>query len=373
MACCLPCFVALLGPQLPPPTAEELRVQVQMLINGQVPGAVAPMPVQAVELGKVYSLIGVSGIYSNFPPRDPNFFKGRLTNETFVEMVNIINESTMMSMVGLPRRFSPMEIPQREQLIVSGMMRGAEKVNEILRERRINCTFSFPSTTMESRMMGNERSTHTLKTTCQIMFSDVGTLSGSMIDPARVRSAMKKQNRKYAFMVSHAKSDAAAEATSLHEKLVELLGLQPDEAFLDSNNLKNIKECSQAAADSLVLILLQTKNTLTRPWVLAEIYSANDAGTKILPVLIEGKGYDFEASKQLLKSKAFGEELDAITPGATEELLNNGMDPALVGPILASILPYIISKSLNFASQREVRDAMYKSIVETYLESIENW
>jgi len=41
---------------------------------------------------RAYEIKGGAGLFNYFPPQDPRFFEGLMTNRTFVEMINMLNE-----------------------------------------------------------------------------------------------------------------------------------------------------------------------------------------------------------------------------------------------------------------------------------------
>ena len=59
-----------------------------------------------------------------------------------------------------------------------------------------------------------------------------------------------------------------------------------------------------------VLLLLQTRDTLTRPFVLAEIYHALTNDIPVVPVVIAGRGYDYAVASELLGAADFPARLE---------------------------------------------------------------
>jgi hypothetical protein len=99
--------------------------------------------VQAVEAGKVYSLNGIGGIFNNAPPKERNSFEGKISDETFVEMVNILNEGTLTVLVGEKKAFGLSNIPRRNELAKAAMMRGGGKVNKSCANDRLTVLSHF--------------------------------------------------------------------------------------------------------------------------------------------------------------------------------------------------------------------------------------
>jgi hypothetical protein len=95
--------------------------------------------------------------------------------------------------------------------------------------------------------------------------------------------------KKYAAFLSHYKSEAGTEAALMHGKLVEAMsGLSEEDVFLDSNNLQNLNDLVKDVIDSDVVILMLTKDVLSRPYCLLELYTAVDNAVPIIIVQIEG-------------------------------------------------------------------------------------
>ena len=67
----------------------------------------------------------------------------------------------------------------------------------------------------------------------------------------------------YAAFMSHYKTEAAADARHIKEKLVEKLGAP---IFLDSDDLMDLRNLCHQVSMSDVLVLFQTRHLLLRPW-----------------------------------------------------------------------------------------------------------
>jgi hypothetical protein len=93
-------------------------------------------------------------------------------------------------------------------------------------------------------------------------------------------------SKKYSCFLSHFKEQAAAEARVMKAELVRALKVPPDSVFLDADNLTDLRELMECVVNSDVFILMWTKDVLSRPWCLAEINAAANAGIPILVVKI---------------------------------------------------------------------------------------
>ena len=104
----------------------------------------------------------------------------------------------------------------------------------------------------------------------------------------------------YAAFVSHYKEEAAMEARFLQMELEKHTGSR---VFLDSDDLRSLQKLSDPVRQSKVLILVQTKSVLTRPFCLLEMLAAIDAGIPIVGVGVEGRtrdAYNFADAQSFL-------------------------------------------------------------------------
>ena len=110
------------------------------------------------------------------------------------------------------------------------------------------------------------------------------------------------QARQYKAFISHHKADAALSARYLKEHLEPMLG---GEIFLDSDQLGDLRLLLAAAKDSDVLVLVQTKEVLLRPYCLAEIYTAIIHKVPIVCVALRRGGYVHERKLQFTEALSF--------------------------------------------------------------------
>ena len=99
-------------------------------------------------------------------------------------------------------------------------------------------------------------------------------VSSSPLDtlPTEVANSKKRETRCAAFL-SHFKLQAGTEARLVHSELKEVIGTDK-EIFLDSDDLQDLRHLLTFVKQAEVLVLLQTKNVLERPWVILELYTA---------------------------------------------------------------------------------------------------
>ena len=69
----------------------------------------------------------------------------------------------------------------------------------------------------------------------------------------------------------------------------KLQGLIQKECFLDSDDLRDLRELLVSVRDSDVLVILQSSDILLRPWCLLEMVAAIDAGVPIVAINVQGK------------------------------------------------------------------------------------
>jgi hypothetical protein len=80
--------------------------------------------------------------------------------------------------------------------------------------------------------------------------------------------------KRFACFLSHHKASCAMEARFLK---TELQGLIQKECFLDSDDLRDLRELLDSVRDSDVLVIVQSVEILTRPWCLLEMVAAVDS------------------------------------------------------------------------------------------------
>lgn len=112
--------------------------------------------------------------------------------------------------------------------------------------------------------------------------------------------------------------------------------------------------------DSKVVILLQTRSVLTRPWCIAELVTAIEAGVPIIGVAIVSgtTPYDYDVAAKFMAH--LDTTLDA---DAQAKLSAIGIDVTDAAYLLASTLPNMISVPLNMNESRNVLSARIDDIV----------
>jgi hypothetical protein len=166
--------------------------------------------------------------------------------------------------------------------------------------------------------------------------------------------------------ISHCRDDAASDARLLHDGLCSALEQKDFMVFIDASALTDLGKIVEHVNKTRVLVLLQTKNVLFRPFVLAEIYSAMNSGSYVLPIVLAGKGYKFEEAAEFLMASNFPERLEKASPGSCATLEEKGIDVAEMGSYIGTRLPNIISVEFNVAAPDTVRLAVIQHIGKTH-------
>jgi len=110
-------------------------------------------------------------------------------------------------------------------------------------------------------------------------------------------------------------------------------------AFLDSEDLTNLKTLQERVIASHNVVVLLTKNVFTRPWVLVEIVSAIRWCIPVLLVTVEKAGSKFE-----FPTGAFFDDLSAgkeLNKQDHQVLVDCGIETEEVVQVLKSVLKRI--------------------------------
>ena len=173
-------------------------------------------------------------------------------------------------------------------------------------------------------------------------------------------------NRGFAFFISYFREEAGCDCRLLQQRLGAATG-RP--IFLDTTSADSISDIlDDGLRNSEALLLVQTANVLYRPWVLLEIFCALLLRIPVIPVCIEGGGYDFQRAKTFLASDDLGAALDAANPGAsaaiTAELAKRGHTIAELQRVLAKTVPNVISVFLAPAGTENHLNAVMQDLMD---------
>jgi hypothetical protein len=155
-----------------------------------------------------------------------------------------------------------------------------------------------------------------------------------------------------------------------HDKICETLDLDSSLVFLDTNCLSNLSELLQHVRKTGVLISLLTKDTLTRPFVLAELNEAILNCIPIVPVVLTGYGYDFDEASEFLGSNDFRNVLESKNPGAAKALEAQGMDVAKVGETLTKKFVPLIARKFDQTINEHGRVAFFHDLTRQIVDCV---
>ena len=120
----------------------------------------------------------------------------------------------------------------------------------------------------------------------------------------------------YAAFISYYWLEAGSDARFLQGALAAAFR-QP--VFLDATDADELRAIlTDGVGRSDAVVALQTKRYLQRPWCLAELYVATRSARPIVPVVVDGRGYDFAEAKKFLSD--LPAELEKANPGGVAEL-----------------------------------------------------
>ena len=167
--------------------------------------------------------------------------------------------------------------------------------------------------------------------------SQIASASATAAAGAAAANTATPTTKKSAAFLSHYKMQAGTEARLVHGKLKEILG-EDAEVFLDSDDLQDLRLLLEHVRSSDVLVLLQTRSVLERPWVILELYTAITHGVPIVALNVANAfPYNYGAALDFLTH--FDLEIDIANPGAANLLVEHGVDPVDVAHCLSTVLP----------------------------------
>jgi hypothetical protein len=173
----------------------------------------------------------------------------------------------------------------------------------------------------------------------------------------------------FAGFLSHFKHECGTEARLVQQNLKPILEREPvegasNEVFLDSDDLSDLRNLLVHVRQSKALVLLQSKGVLTRPWVIAELYTAVTSDVPIVALNVRNSyAYDYAEALDFLMF--FDQEIDIANPGAAQLLIDMGVDPEDVAYRLSDCLPNIISTDFNPNASEKVIQASLEDLVDS--------
>ena len=127
--------------------------------------------------------------------------------------------------------------------------------------------------------------------------------------------------------------------------------------------MRNLDDIEGHVRDSGVLLLLQTKHVLTRPWCLIEVHTAIKHKVPIVPLQLvmqdQSKMYNFDDARDVLENLA-----TRLQPCDQQTLKDQGVtDLQAFGQTILARLPLRISIKFDVSYPDAVRTAMKDNLV----------
>ena len=150
----------------------------------------------------------------------------------------------------------------------------------------------------------------------------------------------------FAGFLSHYKLECGTEARLVQLQLKPIIEKNPidgcsNDVFLDSDDLSDLRNLLNHVKQSEVLVLLQSKGVLTRPWVIMELHTAITHDVPIVALNVQNHApYDYATASEFLLH--FDQDIEVANPGAAQLLIDMGIDPVDVAYRLSDSLPNII-------------------------------
>jgi len=154
---------------------------------------------------------------------------------------------------------------------------------------------------------------------------------------------------------------AAGDARYIKEKLCERL---QTEIFLDSDDLRDLRTLLTSVAQTDVLLILLTKDYLTRPYCLLEIHAAITHGIPMVAVHVVGGAFEYRFDHAQVFLANFEQALHSCNPAAIEVLRQQGAEPSALGATLRDHIPNIIAKTFQPSASANVLSAQIDDIIE---------
>jgi hypothetical protein len=182
-----------------------------------------------------------------------------------------------------------------------------------------------------------------------------------------VKRAQVIRRHAYAAFISHVIAEGVTESRVLKDGLEMALG---NNVFLGADDLRSLADLQMHVKESDVLVLIQTKSCMERPWVIVEVLTAITFGVPIVAVhIVNGEfDYNFGHAKWLLS------DLERNLPTDTAKALRElGIDLQDASYRLSSTLPNVLSipfnrnasKNILAATMADIADAVRSANVQT--------
>ena len=188
------------------------------------------------------------------------------------------------------------------------------------------------------------------------------------------RSHDESAAKKFAGFLSHFKHECGTEARLVQVQLKPILQRDPlaagtSDVFLDSDDLSDLRNLLNHVKQSEVLVILQSKGVLTRPWVIAELYTAVTNAVPIVALNVRNS-YSYNYAEALDFLMFFDQEIEIANAGAAQLLVDMGIDPEDVAYRLSDCLPNIVSTDFNPNASEKVIQASLEDLVDSMRKAV---
>ena len=160
----------------------------------------------------------------------------------------------------------------------------------------------------------------------------------SLFSPSAAMVHATTPKKRFAGFLSHFKHECGTEARLVQLQLKPIVQASPiaaggsTEIFLDSDDLSDLRLLLDHVKETQVLVLLQSKGVLTRPWVIIELHTAITHDVPIVALNVRNHApYDYAAASEFLLR--FDTDIELANPGAAQLLIDMGIDPVDVAYI----------------------------------------
>eukprot|EP01047_Picozoa_sp_COSAG01_P016086 COSAG01_NODE_816_length_13389_cov_7.068849_5_plen_393_part_00 len=120
-------------------------------------------------------------------------------------------------------------------------------------------------------------------------------------------------------------------------ELVRGLRVDSEKVFLDADNLSDLRDLLGCVRNSDALVMMVTDGVLSRPWCLAELATAAEAGVPIVMLQIDNA---FRCTPAKIQDTLANlpQYLAKVNPSATKQLEDEGFDAASIGATIMQAL-----------------------------------
>lgn len=153
-------------------------------------------------------------------------------------------------------------------------------------------------------------------------------------DGASLAQSCRLKHEYECFISYHQTPENRWMARFMRNRLAAAMDVDEDRIFLDLVNLDRLPRLLNQQLLAKSVIVLLTKDTLTRPVVIAELCHANVHKIPLVLVKVEYSGFDFDAAKVALANASFVHNMLESDPAVKTMFEANGIDVGMAGDFL---------------------------------------